>query len=69
MPEPAWHPSWQTNPPGVSLKWAEAKAVYGALVHAHARMYDAAKAAAPRAQVGIVYNLQSVTPKNPARSA
>ncbi|MCA1826616.1 MAG: family 1 glycosylhydrolase, partial [Myxococcales bacterium] len=57
----------RTNPPGVSFKWAEAKAVYGALVAAHARMYDAVKAAAPRAQVGIVYNVQAVSPKNPAR--
>ncbi|HUJ25959.1 MAG TPA: family 1 glycosylhydrolase [Myxococcales bacterium] len=59
----------RTNPPGVSLQWTEAKAVYGALVHAHARMYDAAKAAAPHAQVGIVYNLEAVTAKNAARDA
>jgi len=59
----------RTNPPGVSLQWAEAKAVYGALVHAHARMYDAVKAARPGAQVGIVYNLQSVSPKNPSSAA
>ena len=59
----------RTNPPGVSLQWAEAKAVYAAMIHAHARMYDAVKAAAPHAQVGIVYNLEAVTAKNPARDA
>ena len=59
----------RTNPPGVSLRWAEAKAVFGALVHAHARMYDAVKAAAPGAQVGIVYNLEPVSPKNATRDA
>src|SRR5206468_11638758 len=57
----------RTNPPGVSFKWAEAKAVYAAEIAAHARMYDAVKAASPRAQVGIVYNVQAVSPKNPAR--
>ena len=57
----------RTNPPGVSFKWAEAKAVYAALISAHARMFDAVKAAAPHAEVGIVYNVQAVSPKNPAR--
>jgi beta-glucosidase/6-phospho-beta-glucosidase/beta-galactosidase len=57
----------RTNPPGVSLQWAEAKAVYAAMVNAHARMFDAVKAASPQAQVGIVYNVQAVSPSNPAR--
>jgi beta-glucosidase/6-phospho-beta-glucosidase/beta-galactosidase len=59
----------RTNPPGVSLQWPEANAVYAALVEAHARMADAVRAAAPSAQVGIVYNLQAVSPKNPAKRA
>lgn len=57
----------RTNPPGVAFRWAEAKAVYAALVAAHARMYDAVKAASAHAQVGIVYNVQAVSPKNPSR--
>lgn len=57
----------RTSPPGVALHWAEAKAVYRALVEAHARMVDAVRAAAPQAQVGLVYNLQAVSPKNPAK--
>ena len=59
----------RTAPPGVSLEWAAAKGVYAALVNAHARMFDAVKAAAPRAQVGIVYNVQAASPKDPARKA
>jgi beta-galactosidase len=57
----------RTNPPGVTLQWDAAKQVYLALIHAHARMYDAVKAAAPNAQVGIVYNLQAVSPADPSR--
>ena len=34
----------RTNPPGVTLKFAEAKIAVAAMVEAHARMYDAVKA-------------------------
>jgi beta-glucosidase/6-phospho-beta-glucosidase/beta-galactosidase len=62
--------SQRTNPPGVLLKTAEAKAAYQAMVEAHARAYDALKAAdtvdadgdGKAARVGIVYNLQAVEP-------
>lgn len=57
----------RTNPPGVSLRWPEAKAVYAAEIQAHALMYDAVKAAAPHASVGIVYNIEAVSPKTPTR--
>ena len=57
----------RTNPPGVTLRWAEAKSVYRALIEAHARMVDAVRAAAPKAQVGIVYNIQAVSPKDPKK--
>jgi beta-glucosidase/6-phospho-beta-glucosidase/beta-galactosidase len=63
----------RTNPPGVSLKIAYAKAAYVAMIEAHARMYDAVKAAdtvdadgdGKKAEVGIVYNLQAVAADNP----
>ena len=58
----------RTNPPGVSFQWTEAKAVYGALVNAHARMFDAVKKANPSAQAGVVYNVQAASPKNPSRA-
>jgi beta-glucosidase/6-phospho-beta-glucosidase/beta-galactosidase len=57
----------RTNPPGVTLRWAEAKSVFRAMIEAHARMVDAVRAKAPRAQVGIVYNLQAVSPKDPKK--
>src|SRR5207248_3990549 len=57
----------RTNPPGVSLHWAEAKTVYRSLVEAHARMVDAVRAAAPKAQVGIVYNIQAVSPRDASK--
>jgi beta-glucosidase/6-phospho-beta-glucosidase/beta-galactosidase len=58
----------RTNPPGVMLKVADAKQAYTTMIEAHARMYDAIKAAdtvdadgdGKAAQVGIVYNLQAV---------
>src|SRR3954469_22961234 len=62
-------PSGQrTNPPGVSFRWAEAKGVSGALGKGEAPMFDAVKKAKPPAQVGIVYNVQAASPKNPARA-
>jgi beta-glucosidase/6-phospho-beta-glucosidase/beta-galactosidase len=63
----------RSNPPGVVLKTGEAKAAYRAMVEAHARVYDAVKAAdtvdadgdGVAARVGIVYNLQAVSPDDP----
>jgi beta-glucosidase/6-phospho-beta-glucosidase/beta-galactosidase len=63
----------RTNPPGVTLKTDEAKAAYRTMIEAHARMYDAVKAAdtvdadgdGQAARVGIVYNLQAVAPDDP----
>src|SRR5260221_5999434 len=57
----------RTNPPGVTLQWDAAKAVYAAEVNAHARMFDAVKTASPHSQVGIVYNVEAVSPKDPSR--
>ena len=64
----------RTNPPGVSLRWKEAKRVFAAMIEANARMADAVRSndlvdatgGGFKARVGIVYNLQAVTPKNPA---
>ena len=56
----------RTNPPGVSLRWAEAKTALVAMMQAHARMADAVHANAPGARVGIVYNLQAVSPRDPS---
>jgi beta-glucosidase/6-phospho-beta-glucosidase/beta-galactosidase len=55
----------RTNPPGVMLRIPEAKAAAVAMIEAHARMYDAVKANDPSAKVGIVYNLETVQPKDP----
>jgi beta-galactosidase len=60
----------RTNPPAVFFRTAEAKAAYKNMIFAHARMYDAVKAAdhgdadgdGSAARVGIVYNLQAVKP-------
>ncbi len=55
----------RSNPPGVTLKIPETKAAAMTMIEAHARMYDAVKAAAPNANVGIVYNMEAVTPADP----
>jgi beta-galactosidase len=64
----------RTNPPGVSsLKGAYALPAYQTMIDAHARMYDAVKAAdtvdadgdGVNAEVGIVYNLQAASADNP----
>jgi len=62
----------RSNPPGVTLRWAEAKAANQAMIEAHARMADAVHAndtvsafGGKAAQVGIVYNLQSVSAADP----
>jgi beta-glucosidase/6-phospho-beta-glucosidase/beta-galactosidase len=66
----------RTNPPAVSLKFAEAKAVIDALVHAHARMYDAVKANDTEdadgngkpSEVGLVYAMAPMAPMDPDRA-
>jgi beta-glucosidase/6-phospho-beta-glucosidase/beta-galactosidase len=63
----------RTNPPAVSLRFEEAKAVIEALVVAHARMYDAVKANdlvsarqnGELAEVGLVYPIVPVQPADP----
>lgn len=63
----------RSNPPAVSLRSAEMKIVFGAMIEAHARMYDAVKANDARdadgdgrnADVGLVYAMAPVAPKNP----
>lgn len=65
----------RSNPPGVSIKWAEAKAATRNLIEAHNRMADAVRANdkvdadgdGRPARVGLVYNLQAVAAKNPQR--
>ena len=63
----------RTNPPGVTLQIDDAKAAYRTMIEAHARMYDAVKAAdtldadgdGVKSAVGIVYNLQAVAADDP----
>jgi len=62
----------RSNPPGVMLRIPEAKGAGVAMIEAHARMFDAVKmndtvsaGGGPPARVGIVYNMQAVTPKDP----
>ncbi len=63
----------RTNPPAVFLKTTEAKQAMATMIEAHARMYDAVKAAdtvdadgdGTAARVGIVYNLQAVAAADP----
>jgi beta-glucosidase/6-phospho-beta-glucosidase/beta-galactosidase len=67
--------STRTNPPGVSFRWTEAKRATAAMIEAHSRMVDAVKAndliaadgSSVPARVGLVYNLQAVTPKDPLK--
>ena len=63
----------RTNPPAAMMSYAEARTVFLALIEAHARMYDAVKAAdtedadgdgAP-SQVGVVYAMSPVRPEDP----
>jgi beta-glucosidase/6-phospho-beta-glucosidase/beta-galactosidase len=66
----------RSNPPGVTLRFTEAKAALNAMIEAHARMYDAVKAndtisadpSRPPASVGLVYNMEPVTPEDPTDS-
>ena len=63
----------RSNPPAVSLRTAEAKEVFVAMIEGHARMYDAVKAAdladadgdGVASEVGIVYAMAPVKPMDP----
>jgi beta-glucosidase/6-phospho-beta-glucosidase/beta-galactosidase len=63
----------RSHPPAVSLQQAAAKTVFGALVDAHARMYDAIKqydtvdadGDGVTSWVGVVYPLVPIEPANP----
>ncbi|MBL8913506.1 MAG: glycoside hydrolase family 1 protein [Archangium sp.] len=56
----------RVNPPGLQLKFAEAKAVMVAMIEAHARMYDAVKANDPNgASIGLVYSMTPTKGKDP----
>ncbi|MFZ5438897.1 MAG: glycoside hydrolase family 1 protein [Myxococcota bacterium] len=63
----------RANPPGLTLKVDEAKAVMNAMIYAHASMYDAVKANdtvdadkdGTAATVGLVYALTATRPKDP----
>ena len=64
----------RTNPPAQNLLAADAKVVFGALIEAHARMYDAIHAAdtidadgdGVAADVGLVYAMAPVAPRDPS---
>jgi beta-glucosidase/6-phospho-beta-glucosidase/beta-galactosidase len=63
----------RSNPPAVSLAFAEAKQVFVALIEAHARMYDAVKANdavdadgdGNSSAVGVVYSMVPAIPADP----
>jgi beta-glucosidase/6-phospho-beta-glucosidase/beta-galactosidase len=63
----------RANPPAVRFQYAAAKQAFVAMVEAHARMYDAIKAAddadadadGVNARVGLVYSVTPTRPKNP----
>ncbi len=63
----------RVNPPGLTLKVNEAKAVMSAMIEAHARMYDAVKANdlvdadrdGTAATVGLVYSMTPTKGKDP----
>jgi beta-glucosidase/6-phospho-beta-glucosidase/beta-galactosidase len=63
----------RSNPPAVLLASAEAKIVMNALIEAHARMYDAVKAADKEdadadgqpSEVGVVYAMAPIEPADP----
>ncbi len=66
----------RTNPPGVTLRWDAAHAVATAMITAHNRMADAIHAAdtvsaagdGVAARVGIVYDLEAVSPADPSNA-
>ncbi len=63
----------RVNPPGLSYRFAEAKAVMNTMIEAHARMYDAVKANdlvdadkdGKASMVGLVYSVAPTRPKDP----
>jgi beta-glucosidase/6-phospho-beta-glucosidase/beta-galactosidase len=63
----------RSNPPARTFALDEARAVLLALIEAHARMYDAVKAAdtadadgdGEAAEVGLVYNVTPIQPRDP----
>jgi beta-glucosidase/6-phospho-beta-glucosidase/beta-galactosidase len=63
----------RTNPPAALFAMAEARAAMSAMIEAHARMYDAVKAADQKdadgdgsaAEVGLVYSLTPAAPRRP----
>lgn len=65
----------RVNPPAVRLRFAEARAVWLALIEAHARMYDAVKAEdaldadgdGVASEVGLVYAFTPVAPRDPSK--
>jgi beta-galactosidase len=67
----------RTNPPAQSLMTREAKIAFGALIEAHARMYDAIRANDTfdadgdgiAADIGLVYAMAPVAPHDPANPA
>ena len=67
----------RTNPPAVGFQAEAAKVVIAGLVEAHARMYDAVKAAdlvdangdGKPSVVGLVYNMGPVAPQDPGNPA
>lgn len=66
----------RANPPGLTFKTLEAKAAMTAMIDAHARMYDAIKAAdrldadhdGTTSVVGLVYSTTPTVPKDPANA-
>jgi beta-glucosidase/6-phospho-beta-glucosidase/beta-galactosidase len=67
----------RTNPPGVFLRADAAHTAFANMIEAHARVYDAVKAAdtadadgdGKPAEVGVVYNLEPVVPDDPTNPA
>jgi beta-glucosidase/6-phospho-beta-glucosidase/beta-galactosidase len=67
--------SERVNPPALSFRFAEAKQVIVAMIEAHAKMYDAVKAAdtadadgdGKPAQVGLVYATAPIRPADPSK--
>ena len=63
----------RTNPPGLSQAWEAARSAMVAMIEAHARAYDAvhendrsdADGDGEACQVGLVYNVTAVLPRNP----
>jgi beta-galactosidase len=73
LPSYLFQSATRTNPPAVPLRTDEAKLALVSEIVAHARMYDAVKANDTQdadgdgrpARIGLVYNLETVSPDNP----